>query len=324
MTIFYTNADSESPLLNKCRLYGAKEFIWAEIDSKSHPIPFSSDYKFSKCFLPKKYAEFSDRIQNFEVRSDDVWICGFPKSGTTWLANIAWQLQNNLDFTQSLPIAPYAFIERPMFYDSFEENKDDITYQATINDICKDFDECARQPSPRILKSHLPASLLPIDIRTKKPKLIHMQRDARDVAISMYHMFRNHKLLQYRGTIEDFFDLFLSDHIYYGPFHEHVNSFRQLKQCEHVLSISYEEMVANPFVAIKRISEFLNYSYNDEQLKRLTEHLSFENMRRNFIRPAIYSEDYRYEDSSLKKENIQFLRHCGGLTKAHFCSYTFL
>lgn len=123
-----------------------------------------------------------------------------------------------------------------------------------------------------------------------------MLRDARDVAISMYHMFRNHLWVKYPGTMEDFFDIFLNDHIYYGPFHEHVNSFQQLKQCQHILFISYEQMVADPFATIKQISEFLNYNYTDQQLRQLTGHLSFENMRRNFIRPAIYSEDYKYNE----------------------------
>lgn len=295
MSIFCTNVDAKSPLLKKCQLYGAKEFIWAKALPFSCPCQFPSDYKFTKCFLPKKYTKLSDRIRNFAVRSDDIWICAFPKSGSTWLANICWQLQNNLDFTKNLPVLPYAFIERPIFFDTCGTNKGDKIYQAGIDRIDKFFEDCEKQPSPRLLKSHLPASLLPSEIWTKKPKLIYVHRDVRDVAISMYHMFRNHLWIKYPGTMEDFFDLFLNDHIYYGPFHEHINSFRQLHQCDHILFISYEEMVASPFATIKKISEFLNYSYSDVQLKQLMEHLSFENMRRNFIRPAIYAKDYRYE-----------------------------
>lgn len=31
--------------------------------------------------LPEYYREFADRIENFEVRDDDVSLCGFPKPG---------------------------------------------------------------------------------------------------------------------------------------------------------------------------------------------------------------------------------------------------
>lgn len=93
--------------------------------------------------------------------------------------------------------------------------------------------------------------------------------------------------------MDDFFDIFLNDHIFFGPFYEHVKSFQQLNQCNHILLMSYEKMVANPFVAMKQISELLSYPYNDVQLRQLTEHLSFEKLHRNFIRPVIYSSDYK-------------------------------
>lgn len=293
MPIVCTEVKS-SRLLEKAKMYGAKEFIWAKIDKKSaNSFPFLDDYKFAKCFLPKKFMQISDRIENFEVRSDDVWICAFPKSGSTWATNIVFQLQNNLNFALDI-YPPYKLLERSLIFDINDENKDDTVYRAAVDDIHKDFDECDKQPSPRLLKTHLPAPFLPIDVWRKKPKLICMYRDAKDAVISMYHMFRNHRLLQYPGTMEDFFEIFLNDRIIFGPFYEHINSYRQLElQCEHILLISYEEMVANPFAAIKQISEFLNYSYSDIELQQLTKHLSFENMRRKFVHPGIYSEHYK-------------------------------
>lgn len=76
----------------------------------------------------------------------------------------------------------------------------------------------------------------------------------------------NHALLKYAGTMEDFFDIFLNDHVYFSPFYEHINSFRQLNQLDHILFMNYDQMMANPFAAVKKIIEFSNYSYNDEQL----------------------------------------------------------
>jgi hypothetical protein len=38
-------------------------------------------YKPEDCFLPKYFLGFYERIKNFEIRADDVWLTGFPKSG---------------------------------------------------------------------------------------------------------------------------------------------------------------------------------------------------------------------------------------------------
>lgn len=149
-------------------------------------------------------------------------------------------------------------------------------------------------PSPRHLKSHLPAHLLPKNIWTAKPKLIYIYRDAKDVAISMYHMYRNHSRIQFTGSLEDYLDAFLNDYVTFGPFYEHIRSYQQLAGLEHILLLSYEDMISNPFAAVKRISEFLNCKYNDDQLKQLNEHVSFGNMRKHInVNLEVYPNGFK-------------------------------
>lgn len=50
------------------------------------------------CILPKRYHEISEKISNFKVRSDDVFLCSYPRTGSTWLAEILWLLGNDLNF----------------------------------------------------------------------------------------------------------------------------------------------------------------------------------------------------------------------------------
>lgn len=235
----------------------------------------------------------ADRIQNFKIRGDDVWIASYPKAGTTWTMNIVWQLMNNMDFSAKFLTDEDLYFERAMLVGECGDS-DSEAFKDTVNKSDKQLDVMADQPSPRLLKSHLPAHLLPKDVWTVKPKLIYVYRDAKDVAISMYHMYRNHSRVQFMGTMEDYFDVFLNDFVVFGPFHEHINSFKQLSQLEHILLINYEEMIADPFTEVKRISEFLGYVYTDTQLKQLTEHASFGNMRKNInVNLKVYPNGFK-------------------------------
>lgn len=293
MSIRCTNIE-HSPIVSKAILYGAKEFVHAEIDPKTvQHLSLPSDYEYSKCFLTKKYSKLADRIQNFIIRPDDVWIVSFPKCGTTWLMNIVWQLKQNLDFSTDLKDSTYKFLERTIMYDFNDENKDDQMHRQLIERLDRQLDEFCVDESPRLLKSHLPAYLLPKNIWTVKPKLIYVSRDPKDAIVSMYHMYRNHSNIKYAGTMEDFFDISMNDHIVYAPFHDHVHSFVQLKQLDHVLLMKYEEILANPFNEIKRINDFLKYSYSDDQLKQLTAYVSFESMREKYADQTTYRSGFK-------------------------------
>lgn len=44
------------------------------------------------------YCTVAERIKNFNIRKDDVFVLTFPKSGTTWMSELLWLLMNDLDF----------------------------------------------------------------------------------------------------------------------------------------------------------------------------------------------------------------------------------
>ncbi len=65
------------------------------------------------------YKDFVDTIYNFKVRSDDVFVCTHPRSGTTWTQEIVWLICNDLDYetasaevlNKRFPYLEYEFID---------------------------------------------------------------------------------------------------------------------------------------------------------------------------------------------------------------------
>lgn len=47
--------------------------------------------------------------------------------------------------------------------------------------------------------------------------------------------------------------------------------------------MTYEELSKNTLSSVKRVSEFLECTYNDEELHQLIEHILFERMREKII-----------------------------------------
>ena len=54
-------------------------------------------YPHGPVIMPRTYLDIEERIRNFDVRKDDIWIVTYPKSGTTWTQEMVWQIVNNMD-----------------------------------------------------------------------------------------------------------------------------------------------------------------------------------------------------------------------------------
>jgi len=53
------------------------------------------------CILPQKYRDISEKVKNLKIRDDDVFLCSFPRTGSTWMQEILWLLGNDLDFEKA-------------------------------------------------------------------------------------------------------------------------------------------------------------------------------------------------------------------------------
>lgn len=120
-----------------------KEELKAEkIEIKGYKNIF---YQINGYFFPNMMTKALNEIKEFETRLTDVWVCSFPKSGTTWLQEIVYLIENDCDFIKAkskILVDRSPFIEFPT---------------PGINAINV-------MDSPRVIKTHLPLELLPNDL----------------------------------------------------------------------------------------------------------------------------------------------------------------
>ncbi|XP_014205449.1 sulfotransferase 1C4-like [Copidosoma floridanum] len=243
------------------------------------PIKFVN---YKGLWVPDTYAEIADAIENFEVRDDDVWVCTFPKTGTTWTQEMVWGISNDIN-SEAAKVnlgQRFPFIEftgtTVTGWISLRKSKEELPDRIT-----KSVEFASNLPSPRFLKTHLPFHLLPRQLRTgeKKNKIIYVSRNPKDTCISYYH---HYKLLEgFIGNFDDFVKLFLGNKIIYAPFWDHVIGFWENRNNLDVLFLKYEDMKADLPSVIRKTANFLGKSLTDQKVRELEDHLSFASMKKN-------------------------------------------
>ncbi|XP_018331171.1 sulfotransferase 1 family member D1-like [Agrilus planipennis] len=232
--------------------------------------------------LPEAYGEYSNEIENFEVYDDDVWVCSFPKSGTTWTQEMVWLIENNFNYEKAKrPIYErFPHFELHVYYDlksAFSKNPNLKRQPFSTNS----FEYIKNLKRPRLIKTHLPFALLPNQIRKfiKKPKIIYITRNCKDVCVSFYHFSRDFDA--FTGTFETYSRLFLKGKVPYGPFWHHNLGFWVQRNKPNVLILRYEKLKENLPSVIKDVARFLQKPASESDIRNLVNHLSFENMKNN-------------------------------------------
>ena len=107
----------------------------------------------NKCLsvVNRSFKKHHHLVTNMKIREDDVWIVTYPKCGTTWTQEIAWNIVNGLQ-VEKIADALYGrspFIDIPMMRNYSVEEAEEY------------FENLESLPSPRTLKTHYPFELLP-------------------------------------------------------------------------------------------------------------------------------------------------------------------
>ncbi|XP_055628884.1 luciferin sulfotransferase-like isoform X2 [Toxorhynchites rutilus septentrionalis] len=262
-------------------------------DLSEHPFTDGNQWEPKPCVLPERYMDLAERIRNFQVLEDDVWIVTFPKCGTTWTQEMVWLIDHDLDYHTARTIN---LNDRSVFlelFSTFDRTEDTITAAENL-------------PRPRHIKSHLPVALLPKQLWTVKPKIVYVSRNPKDVAASYLHHYRG--FANYRGTKEEFFERLLADEIEYCPQVAHVLEFWRIKDHPNILFLAYEQMKRDLRKVLPTVCDFLGKQFSNKQLDQLAKHLSFEEMKKNPATNNVELVQTRMKREGREGESFEFMR----------------
>lgn len=201
------------------------------------------------------------RMLEFVPRSDDVFLVTYPRSGTTWMQMILYQMTTDgaVDFPHIAEFCPW-----------FEKSRR----------AARGFE---LRPSPRIFKSHLSYRQIP----RGAGRYIYVARDGRDVAVSYFHLYCRYN--GYTGTFDEFFQKFLNDRLAYGSWFRHVAGWWEHRHDENVMFLTYEELQRDVAGCIRRVADFCGWDLSPEKLADVKQRSSFSFMKQHESRfdPAL-------------------------------------
>ncbi|XP_066996262.2 sulfotransferase 1C4 [Anabrus simplex] len=244
-----------------------------------------------KWFFPSKFATEWSNYYNLKVRSDDVWVVTFPRSGTTWTQELVWLIANGLDYNTArrIPLVErFPFLEFNTFVheetkaEFLAENAHDSMRQAMIERICEPgYKVLDAMASPRFIKTHLPFSLLPPDLLETGCKVIYVARNPKDVAVSFYHLNRLIRTQGYQGDFKKYWNYFEKNLHPWTPYWTHVIEGWERRSHPNLLFLFYEDMNKDLPATIQKVAAFLEKHLTDEEVEFLSNYLDITNFRRN-------------------------------------------
>jgi hypothetical protein len=257
----------------------------------THPATVMVDVVRTKpfgCILGKKFATMADKIYNFEVRPDDVWMISYPKAGSTWTQEMVWQVVHGVDLEGG---KENIFFRSPFFEMSVMvgelaaavpsmESKDPKDKMARFNADSIEF--VRTLTGPRVIKTHLPLSMLPPNL-LDTCKVVFASRNPKDSCVSFFH---HELMLPPHGLREDadfnkFAAMYRDGNCAYGDYFEHFKSNSEHIGHPNMLHFWFEDMKKDLSKVVKDLAAFLGKELSDDKVTTLVEHLQFDKMKNN-------------------------------------------
>ncbi|CAO2166067.1 unnamed protein product [Urochloa humidicola] len=200
----------------------------------------------------------------FKPRHDDIILATQPKCGTTWLKALAFTITNR---------SRYSFSDHPLL----TSNPQYLVPFIEIPDAGRDDTYIETLPSPRLLATHLPLSMLPPETSLRGCRIVYLCREPKDAFVSRWH-FEN-KIVKFgkkeeskivKGSnieLDKAFDMFCEGFSPSGPFWDHCLEYwkESLARENKVLFLKYEEIKSHPEQVVRQLAKFLGVPLTAEE-----------------------------------------------------------
>jgi hypothetical protein len=204
--------------------------------------------KLLDCDLESQIRSIAGLVPVSETSAQDIFICGYPKSGNTWFQNLIAGVVYGADAA--------------MLPDYF------------VQEMCPDLQArryYRRYGTPMYFKSHeLP--------RPEYRRVVHLLRDGRDATVSYFH-----HLCAISGKELDFLHLIRTADGMQNRWHEHTEAWLDNPFQSEMIQMKYEELKSDGVRALRRFCDFVGLERSDEVLKRALDDSNFEKMRNKEI-----------------------------------------
>eukprot|EP00903_Cladosiphon_okamuranus_P015917 g14702.t1 len=257
------------------------------------PMKDNKDFKYKLSLVNGVYQMHrqeeeatNELIRTFESRDDDVFVCTFCKSGTTWVQQIITLLlnkgeQGDKNYTQVVP-----WMESLLFGKSAreagDEGGDGSRPPLDTEAQCWTLEKIKSNPGKRFFKSHANLKQLPVGT-AKGLKVIYVARNPKDVSVSLYHHARNKQNEAFIGDESYMIGCFVQGRCENGSWFNHVLEWWEAAKAdpEHVLFLHYEAMLSEPEAHVRKIAQFAGIEHTPETIAKTTTATSLEAMKKN-------------------------------------------
>eukprot|EP00928_Gymnodinium_smaydae_P046181 TRINITY_DN30770_c0_g1_i1.p1 TRINITY_DN30770_c0_g1~~TRINITY_DN30770_c0_g1_i1.p1 ORF type:complete len:369 (+),score=42.60 TRINITY_DN30770_c0_g1_i1:43-1149(+) len=201
----------------------------------------------------------------------DVFVCSYPKSGTTWMQHIVSTLcaggvkpgEHVSDYTPFYDIDPHWDLDVPQLSESIQAKH--------------------RKNGRRMFNTHLRWEMMPSHLDAR---FIYVVRDGRDTCVSFYHHLSHQMKKDGSEPVETRdFAAFHADWVKgqmpFGSWADHLWSWNAAKGDERVLFVRYEDLLTDLKPNISRIASHLGVDLTEAQLDNVLPKFSFNYMKEN-------------------------------------------
>lgn len=194
-------------------------------------------------------------IKDLKLGPDAVILATFPRSGTHWVYEIAHMLLTKK--------AEYATKSREAVY---LEGLSDLGPLQSYN---------------HIVSTHLPFQWLPKQHLETGGKIIHVLRNPKDVAVSLYKFTDSCDGIPENTFEEYFFEYFLKKKVMFGGWFNYNKAFIRESEVrkDQIIMLQYEKLQGNTIGELKRLAKFLDVKDADPLLPEIAEKCGFDNLK---------------------------------------------